>query len=352
MHRTRTQRLRARLGDAGLDALLVTTAVNVRYLTGFTGSVAALLVPAGETTSVLAVDDRYAEQARAETEAVELVVTRTDDWLAERAGTGRVGLESNAVPWDRVRSLAELLPGEVVPAPGHVEALRERKDPAELAAIRRACAITDEAFTSLCGWLAPGVSERGVARWLQHTLTGLGAHDRAFEMIVAGGPNSARPHHRPGERAIAAGDLLKVDFGALVDGYHADMTRTLALGDPDPELARVHELVRAANEAGLAAVTDGASAGAVDAACRDTISAAGYGERFTHSTGHGVGLQIHEAPSLRPDGRATLRAGMAVTVEPGVYLPGLGGVRIEDTVAVTGGEADVLTRSSKDLVRL
>ena len=352
MYGTRRERLRDRLGEAGLDALLVSTRVNVRYLTGFTGSVAALLVHAASTTPVLAVDDRYAEQAAAETDGVELVITRTDDWLAERADNGRVGLESDAVSWDRARALAEALPGETVPAPGHVEALRVRKDHGELAAIRRACALTDEAFAGLCGWLHPGVTERDVARWLQHTLTGLGAQDRAFAMIVASGPNSARPHHRPGERAVTAGDVVKVDFGALVEGYHADMTRMLAIGDPDPELTRVHEVVRAANEAGVAAVTDGAGAGAVDAAAREVIAAAGYGERFPHGTGHGLGLQIHEAPSLRPGAGATLRTGMAVTVEPGVYLPGLGGVRIEDTLAVTDGEPDVLTRSGRALVRL
>lgn len=350
MPATRRTRLRARLAHAGLDALLVTRLVNVRYLTGFTGSAGSLLVAAGG--DVLVVDGRYAEQAATEAPDVGLVVTRGDDWLHEHLPQGRLGLESHDLAWDRARALADLVDAEVVPAPFHVEELRQVKEPEELAAIARACALTDEAFADLCGWLAPGLTERAVARRLQHALTGLGADDRAFAPIVAAGPNGARPHHRPTDRPLEAGDLVTLDFGALVDGYHADMTRMVALGDPGAELLGVVALVREAQEAGLAAATAGAGAGEVDAACRDVIRRAGHGEDFVHGTGHGLGLEIHEEPILRSGAGATLRTGMAVTVEPGVYLPGLGGVRIEDTVAVTDGPPDVLTRTAKDLVRL
>lgn len=338
------------MAEAGLDALLVTKVVNVRYLTGFTGSVGALLVTASD--ALLVVDDRYAEQAPAEAPDVDLLVTRGDAWLGDRVPPGRLGVESHDLAWDRVRAVDARVGATVVPAPLHVETIRQRKEPAELDLIRRACAITDQAFADLCGWLSPGLSERQVARRLHHTLTGLGAHDRAFEAIVASGPNSARPHHRATDRTLVTGDLVKLDFGALVEGYHADMTRMVALSDPGPMLRGVFDLVRAAQEAGLAAVVDGVGAAAVDAACREPITAAGHGNHFPHGTGHGLGLEIHEAPILRAEADATLRSRMVVTVEPGVYLPGLGGVRIEDTVAVTGDGADVLTRTPKDLVCL
>lgn len=350
MHATRRSHLRDRLAEADLDALLVTKLANVRYLTGFTGSVASLLV--ARHADVLAADDRYAEQAAQEAPDVPLRVTRGDDWLAEDVLDGRLGVESHDLPWDRVRQLADLVGAEVVAAPQHVETLRQDKDDDELATMRRACAITDAAFTELLDWLTVGRSEREVARWLHHTLTGLGADDRAFAAIVASGPNGARPHHRAGARRLAAGDLVTLDFGALVDGYHADMTRMVALGEPDPSLRHVVDVVAEAQRAGVAAVTAGVSAGDVDAACRAVITDAGYGESFSHGTGHGVGLEIHEEPILRPDARATLRSRMTVTVEPGVYLPGLGGVRIEDTVAVTPGGPDVLTRSPKSLACL
>lgn len=351
MHATRRDRLQDRLAGAGLAALLVTSRANVRYLSGFTGSVGALLVPA-TGPALLAVDDRYDEQAGEEATDLPRVVTRTDAWLGDATPPGRLGVEADALPWARARSLAELVAAEVVAATGHVEALRACKDATELDTLRRACAATDAAFADLCEWLRPGLTERSVARRLEHALTTHGAHDRAFEAIVASGPNAARPHHRAGDRTLAAGDVVKVDFGGLVGGYHADMTRVLALGDPPAELAAVHAVVLAANRAGVAAATAGAPAAAVDAATREVVTAAGYGERFPHGTGHGVGLEIHEAPSLRADADGTLQAGMTVTVEPGVYLPGLGGVRIEDTVAVTAGDADVLTRSPRTLVRL
>lgn len=350
MHATRRDRLRARLADASLDALLVTRPVNVRYLTGFTGSVGSLLVTAGG--QVLVVDGRYAEQATTETAGVDLVVTRGDEWLREHVRKGRLGVESHDLPWDRARALVDLVDAEVVPAPAHVEALRATKDAGELDLLRRACAITDEAFADLCGWISPGMPEREVARRLHDGLAGRGADDRAFPAIVAGGPHSARPHHRPTDRPLATGEVVKLDFGALVGGYHADMTRMVALGALDDELEGVVALVREAQKAGVAAAVDGAGAAAVDAACRDVIAAAGHGDHFPHGTGHGVGLEIHEQPILRRGADATLRTGMVITIEPGVYLPGLGGVRIEDTVAVTDGPPEVLTRTPTDLVRL
>jgi Xaa-Pro aminopeptidase len=348
----RRDRLRRRIAEAGLDALLVIHPPNVRYLSGFTGSSCALLVEVDAGT-LLVTDGRYEEQA-VEAAGADRLITRGDGWLAERVGgLARLGVESAHVSWQRVRELRRLLPGvEVVPTDGYIEALRRRKDDAELELLRRACTVTAAAWEAMLGWLAPGMTEREVAGRLTGELVDHGADDRAFVPIVASGPNSARPHHRPTDRRLQAADVLKVDFGALIDGYHADMTRVAAFGDPGPELRRVHAAVRAAQEDGIAAVSAGTTAGAVDDACRRRLAAEDLADRFVHSTGHGVGLEIHEEPILRAGSGARLDDRMAVTVEPGAYLPGLGGIRIEDVVVVTSSGAVVLTPASRDLVVL
>ncbi|CAN5363152.1 Xaa-Pro peptidase family protein [soil metagenome] len=353
----RRDALRRRVRDAGLPALLVTTLVNVRYLTGFTGSNARVVVTADGDADLFVTDGRYREQADAEVAGVPRAVNPPSGWLRERLGDrDTLGVESQHLAWDDVRDLQRRL-GDVTvtPAPGHVEALRQTKDDAEIGALRRACRIGDQAFTALVGWARPGMTERAVAVRLERTMVDLGAQGPSFDTIVASGPNSAVPHHRPTERTLRSGDLLKVDFGALVDGYHSDMTRTVAVGEPDARLRRVHGVVREAQAAGLAAAVRGAAAAEVDRACRDVIDAAGHREGFTHGTGHGVGLEIHELPLLSPRSVATLARRMAVTVEPGVYLPGLGGVRIEDTVVVGPAVAagpESLTHSPRDLLVL
>ena len=361
MTAARREALRARLAAAGIDALLVTKLVNVRYLTGFTGSAGELLVTAG--ADVLVTDGRYRQQVAAQAPDVEALIVPGAGWLAQRLGAGqRLALESDAVAWDRARALvAQLDTVDVVAGPGHVEALRQRKDDTELAALRAACAVGDQAFAELLGWLAPGMTEREVGRRLERCMVDLGAAAPAFETIVASGPNSAVPHHRPSDRVLVAGDLVKLDFGALVDGYHSDMTRMVALGDPGPALREVFDVVFAAQAAGVAVAADGVGSDTVDAACRALISDAGYADAFVHGTGHGVGLEIHEDPYLRPRQPTTAAAGgapvtlrdrMTVTVEPGVYVEGLGGVRIEDSLVVTAGGADVMTMTPKELVIL
>jgi Xaa-Pro aminopeptidase len=347
----RRDRLRARLASAGLDALLVTHLANVFYLTGFTGSAGRLLVTADGARDVFATDGRYRAQAASEAGDLPCVVTRGDDWLPGALGDRTaLGLESSTVSWDGARNVAALLDRvDVRPAPGHVEALRVVKDATEIATLARACALGDEAFADLLTWIGPGSSERAVARRLERTLVDLGADERAFPSIVAAGENGARPHHRPTERLLAPGDLVKLDFGARVDGYHSDMTRMVALGEVGGDLVEVFAVVRSAQQAGLDAVRAGASGGHVDAACRSVIVEAGYGDGFVHGTGHGVGLEIHEDPRIAAGAAVTLAEGAVVTVEPGVYLPGRGGVRIEDTVVVTEHGRTVLTTTPKDL---
>lgn len=353
-HPQRRADLRARLAAEDLPGLLVTDLRNVRYLTGFTGTAGRLLVTADGHGEVFVTDRRYATQAGEQVADLPREITRTDDWLPDAvSGRDRLGLESHVVSWERAEQLRDLLTDvEVVPAAGHVEALRAVKDADELAAIGRACAVADTAFGVLLGDVRPGWTERQTARHLERAMEDGGADAKAFETIVASGPNGARPHHRPTNRPLRRGELVTVDFGARRDGYHSDCTRVLSLGPPGADARELFALVLAAQRAGVDAVADGAAASDVDAACRDLITAAGRGEEFAHPTGHGVGLDVHEDPRLAADADGTLRAAMVVTVEPGVYVPGLGGARVEDTVAVTAGGSQLLTATPTPLAVL
>jgi Xaa-Pro aminopeptidase len=360
--RSRLARLCDRLGEEGLEGLVVTSLVNVRYLTGFTGSAAILAV--ARDAAVICTDGRYRTQVVEELERagvaehIEAFVGRPDDqrarlaeWAAALGAGARLGLEAEHASHLRYQQLAELLaPREAVATVGLVEALRVVKDPGEQDRIARAAAIADEALARVRPLLARGPTEAELALELDAAMRRLGAEDRAFETIVAAGPNAAKPHHRPGPRRIERGDVVVVDFGACFDGYRSDMTRTFVVGGrTDPELERILELVASSQQAGVDAVAPGAPAATVDGACRDQIAAAGYGEAFDHGTGHGVGLEVHEAPVVGPRTDERLREGMVVTVEPGVYLPGRGGVRIEDTLVVTEEGARVVTRFPKDV---
>lgn len=358
-HSHRRAALRDRIGTADIDALLVTDLVNVRYLSGFTGSNAALLVFADDTPTVLATDGRYRTQAAAQAPDVEVAIDRAvGRHLAGRAaaaGTRRLGFESHVVTVDGLDALTADLPdgAELVRAPRLVEPLREIKGPDEVALLRRACAAADAALRDLVahGGLRAGRTERQVARDLETLMVEHGADGASFETIVAAGAHSAIPHHRPTEAVLATGDFVKIDFGALVAGYHSDMTRTFVLGRAADWQRELYELVATAQRAGAVAAVAGAALRDVDAAARDVIADAGHAERFPHGLGHGVGLQIHEAPGINASAAGTLLAGSAVTVEPGVYLPDRGGVRIEDTLIVgdSGQTPEVLTRFPKEL---
>ncbi|MFZ4517714.1 MAG: M24 family metallopeptidase [Microthrixaceae bacterium] len=353
----RLDRLRSALDAAECDALVVSELTNVRYLTGFTGSAALLLVTADG--AVFVTDGRYRDQSADQLAAagvdadVQVVGAEPDATVAAAAtaaGVRRLGLEADSVTWTQQRRWSGTLfgNGELVPTSGVVEGLRLVKDAGEAARIRSACAVADAAFADVRPLLAERPTEEAFALALDGRMRELGAADVSFETIVAAGPNGARPHHRPGGRVVEDGDLVVVDFGALVDGYHSDMTRTVAVGDVGAERARMLEVVLAAQEAGVEAVAAGVEAVEVDRACRSVIDGAGWGDAFLHSTGHGVGLDIHEEPRVSARSTATLVAGHVVTVEPGVYLTGLGGVRIEDTVLVTEGGCDRLTLAPKD----
>ncbi len=355
--------------------MLVTDLINVRYLSGFTGSNGALLVFADGREPVLATDGRYRTQAAQQAPGLEVVIERAcARYLAGRAaddGVRRLGFESHVVTVDGLDALTKELDDrttdssngttELVRASGTVEALREVKDAGELALLRLACEAADAALSDLLdrGGLRPGRTEREVARELEALMLDHGADAVSFETIVAAGPNSAIPHHRPTDAVLATGDFVKIDFGALVAGYHSDMTRTFVLGKAADWQLEIYQLVADAQRAGREALRPGVGLRDVDAAARQLIADAGYAEQFGHGLGHGVGLEIHEAPGIGATSAGTLLAGSVVTVEPGVYLPGRGGVRIEDTLVVpdgapeTGGHTpELLTRFPKELITL
>jgi len=373
----RRVRLAAELAARDLDALVVSDLINVRYLTGFTGSNAALLVFASTCDPVLVTDSRYRIQALRQAPDLDTVIERAGPRhlvaRAVSAGARRIGFESHVVTVDGFEALAAEITGaaeitqaaeitgaaeftgrvgaELVRAPGVVEGLREVKDAGEVAMLSSAAEAADAALTALVagGGLRPGRTERAVARELESLMFDHGAEARAFDTIVATGANSAVPHHRPTDAVLTRGDFVKIDFGAVVAGYHSDMTRTFVMGVAADWQRDIYGLVAQAQRAGVAALEAGARLSEVDGAARRVIADAGFGENFGHGLGHGVGLQIHEAPGINSATGGTLRAGSVVTVEPGVYLPDRGGVRIEDTLVAGRQGPEQLTRFPKDL---
>jgi Xaa-Pro aminopeptidase len=346
----RGDRLAALVAERELDRLLVTDLVNVRYLTGFGGTNGACVC--GADARVFLTDFRYTERAEAEVEGWE-VVTIADDWLggiAERLA-GSSGFEDNQMSVRLLNKLEEKLPDgvELKAAGGAVEKLRRVKDRAELEAIAAAAELADDIWRwSLERGLA-GRSELDVARAAEARMRELGA-EPSFPTIVAAGPNGALPHAEPGEREIGPGELVVFDMGAKLDGYCSDGTRTFATGEPGERPREVYETVRGTQEAALDAVCAGARAEAIDAVARDRIAAAGHGERFGHGLGHGVGLEVHEEPRVSQRSEDVLKAGEVVTIEPGIYLPGELGVRIEDLVVVAEDGYRNLSGLSKDLL--
>jgi Xaa-Pro aminopeptidase len=354
----RAGRLREHFADAEIDALLVTFLPNVRYLTSFTGSSAMLLVT--NDALVFTTDGRYRTQSAEQLGAagvdagieVGTTIAGQRDALARALDpNARVGLEAHAVTWSQQRAFADAFAGhELVATEGLVERLRRVKEPGEVARIHAACQIADDALAAMLPRLSDGPTERDFALELEVEMRRRGASGNSFDPIIASGPNAAKPHARPSARRVERAELVVIDFGCIVDGYCSDMTRTVSVGDPGSDARHVWDVVRESQSAGRDAVRAGIDCAEVDRACRDVIAAAGWADAFVHGTGHGVGLEIHEAPRVAASARDTLETGAVVTVEPGVYLPGVGGVRIEDTVVVTPGGSDPLTAFPKELV--
>lgn len=359
IHAARRSALRSALLAAGVDALLITDLINVRYLTGFTGSNAALIVltEAGnsEDGTRFCTDGRYITQSAEQVTDLELLIDRPCDVaLIGSVPTGRIGFESDSVTVAGFDALKAVCTAEMVALSGIVEQLRAVKDDGEIEDLRRACAVADQAFADLLatGGVRAGRSEREIALDLDERMRRLGAEDPAFETIVAAGANSAIPHHRPTGAVVQTGDFVKFDFGARVAGYHSDMTRTLVLGEPAAWQREIYEVVAAAQSAGRDAILPGANCREVDEAARSIIADAGYGDYFLHGLGHGIGLQIHEAPSIGVVSSGIIAADMVVTVEPGIYLQGRGGVRIEDSGVVRPEGYELLTLTTKELLVL
>lgn len=349
---TRAARIRARLVELEIDAVILTTPSNIRWSTGFTGS-AGMVVITSDSLHLIT-DGRYSEQAEQQLAQSqcdgEVVITQSAQlsMIAKALGNARrVGLEADSVTWAQQQRFADALSAELVPTTAAIEKLRRVKDDSELARIELAADIADFALAKVRHLLDDGLTEKQFALALDTEMRAAGASGNSFTTIVASGPNGALPHARPTERTISAGDLVVIDFGCVIDGYCSDMTRSVGIGEISAEQTRMLEVIKAANAAGVAAIAAGQTTAAVDRAARSVVEDAGWGEAFVHGTGHGVGLDIHEAPRVSSASEEVLALGEVVTVEPGVYLPALGGVRTEDLLVVTEEGCRSLSKSPK-----
>ena len=346
------EHIQSSLSGHQVQAFLVTNPLSLRYLTGFTGDVGMLLV-AGEG-ALLAVDPRYTEQAGKETTGARVTEVRDGwgDWLTGTLASrkiARLAVEAEHVTLSQWEEWHQHLPEvELKPVKGTVADLRIVKSQEEIRSIEAAVALTDEAFAAFRCWLRPGATELEAAWFIEAYMRTHGAEAVAFDVVVAAGPNSAMPHARPGVRCISEQEPIVVDIGSRIAGYNSDLTRTLWIGPSQDRFARLYSVVQQAQEAAEAAIRATMAGKEADAVARRILTDAGYGDAFGHGLGHGVGLEVHEAPHLSPRSTDTLEPGHVVTIEPGVYLPGWGGIRIEDMVVVTDDGIRILTGSTKE----
>lgn len=356
MSTDRVKQLCQLFGPLKIDAFLVTFPPHLRYLSNFSGSSGIGLVT--ERSSILFTDGRYKEQARAEAKGWRVVVTSGSlfDGLSKsgsmKPGT-RIGIDGNTVNLAQYHQLKKMLSmNKFAPKSGVIERIAAVKDEGEIDHIRRAVSITDRVFSDIVGMIAPGVTEIDLAAEITYRQRKYGADGDAFEPIVVSGERGALPHGKPSPKAIKAGEFLTLDFGCVYKGYHSDMTRTVAVGKPQGKIRKLYEIVLNAQRLAVDSAKAGMHTKDLDAVARDYIRMFGYEKHFQHSLGHGVGLQIHEAPRISTQSSASLVTGNVITIEPGIYLAGVGGIRIEDIVVIRNGACEVLTSSPKDLLVL
>ncbi|WP_151734331.1 M24 family metallopeptidase [Paenibacillus tengchongensis] len=356
MGNKRISKLRTVLQEQGLDAMLITSGINRRYLSGFTGSSGYVLVTGDE--SYLLTDFRYMTQAPQQAKGLKVVehAAKFIDSVRELLPVSsnlRIGFEQDDVTFSAYTAYAEALqPAVLVPVSKAVENIRMFKDEEELAVMQRAADLADKTFRHILNVVKPGMTERDVDLEMEFFMRSHGATASSFDTIVASGERSAMPHGVASDRVIQGNELITFDFGALLDGYCSDLTRTIAVGTPDPKLKEIYDIVLEAQLHALANIKPGMTGRECDALTRDIITRYGYGEYFGHSTGHGLGMEVHEWPRLSKLSDDVMKPGMVVTVEPGIYLAGLGGVRIEDDIVITETGIQLLTHSSKDYLIL
>lgn len=348
----RIKALQEQFDELRIDAFLVTNPVNKKYLTGFDGD--GVILVTGDRTFVIT-DSRYETELTAEPHEFETIITRRYFEAAAQKVTREaitvLGFE-DTLPYHDYDLIDELMAADIVPMNGLIERMREIKQPEELAALEQACQLTVQGFQQLLPAIKPGVTERALANRLDAIMKALGTTKPSFDTIVASGERAALPHGAATERQVQPGELITIDFGYEYHGYTSDLTRTVALGDPGEKLKQVYQVVQRAQRAIIQAIRPGVTGQRLDEIGRDLITQAGYGEYFNHGTGHGIGLDIHEGPALSTRSQDQLAANQVVTVEPGIYLPNVGGIRIEDDVLVTPEGHQVLTNSSTDLIIL
>ncbi|EMF0123730.1 aminopeptidase P family protein [Enterococcus hirae] len=351
----RVEKLRKKMQEENLDSFLITSPYNLRYLTNFTGTTGLAVITLEKAFFIT--DFRYTEQAAAQAQGFEIIknvgpIFEEVADLVQKEGLRELGFEETTVSFLEYSVLEEIIDAQLIPISGMIEELREIKDEEEIAIIEKACSIADLAYDHILKMIQPGMTEIEVANQLDFYMRSLGASGVSFETIVASALRSAMPHGVASKKIIEQGDLITIDFGCYYEGYVSDMTRTFAIGDPGEQLKEIYQIVLEAQLAVLEVAKPGVTGKQLDAVARDYITKHGYGEAFGHSTGHGIGLEIHEGPNVSVRAEKQFVPGNIITDEPGIYLPGIGGVRIEDDLLITSDGNRVLTHSPKELIIL